>query len=173
MAKVKALSRIKHDGELFNAGDVIDGLTDKQAQQLIDSGEATKARATDAASTGEKIVRKPSQVKEALLANAKGGTRKTVTEKAQERQAKADKAAAKAKGDSAPKKPAEAPKKAEDSTPVADDPQADSFSFTLGDDNFKRGTGKDGRPYYSKNNKPISKVDFLTAQQEAGKDSEG
>jgi hypothetical protein len=88
MAKVKLLTKVNHSGERFNEGDVLDNLTDAQAEQLIESGAAERTRDSKA-SSGTPIAAKASRVKQDL-----GGQdlsqRKTVSQKAQERAAKAD-----------------------------------------------------------------------------------
>lgn len=183
MANVKVLSRVKHDGVRYTEGEVIANLTSEQAKQLIDSGEAVKAGATDKPSKGTKVDRKPSRIKESLLAGGSTGDRKTVSEKAQERQQKSASATSQT---TEPKEPATDEDSGQDEgtaqdetggdtlapAGVQDDPEASEFSFTAGEDSYTRKNNKNGVPQYRKNGQVISKVDFLQAQQAAGEGGE-
>lgn len=180
MAKVKISSRVKHNGEYFNDGDVIDNLTDQQAQALIDSDVAVKAKAGDKPSTGTKV-ENSSSIKQNLLGKDMSN-RKTVTQKAQERNEKASKAAAdKAKkdADDAAKNVPPAPDDSTDddqeppkepTTPPAGNEGDDAVElpseFKNGDDEYGTKADKNGKVNgYLKNGETIKKIDYLEAQQ--------
>lgn len=91
MAQVKVLRSVNHNGVKYGADEVIGDLTQHQAAQLIDSGEAVKAGAGEQASAGKRVPPKPSAVRDSVKGKPAAGDKKTVSEKAQEReQAKAD-----------------------------------------------------------------------------------
>ncbi len=175
MTRVKLLERVRHNGERFEAGDVLDNLSKSQAKQLVDSGAATEAGGNQAAAKGTKVEREPSKVKENLLGQGKK-ERKSVNEKAQARAKKASEAKT-VDGDEAKTPPApvtepgtEDSDKEDTTTPPADTKGAknDVVEFKLGEDVYTNKADKNGNPLYHKNGKGIKKVDFLTAQKEAG-----
>lgn len=90
MATVKALERIRHSGRRYVEGDVIEGLTDKQAEQLIASGSVTRDTEGKAPAEGKPVEKKESAVKKRIKDAKKDADKpkKTVAEKARDRAAK-------------------------------------------------------------------------------------
>lgn len=161
MASVKVTGgTIRHDHVDYKKGDVIADLTEKQAEQLVDSGEAAH---TSAAKTtgGTKTAPKTSRVKEDLLANKTEAPRKSVAEKAQER--------------------AQRPAKVQTGDDSTDDVKtADELpvSFTTPDARYEtnlRGTPPEGTDYF-KDGEPIDEAEYSAAYEQsindAGKDSQ-
>lgn len=158
MVKVLATSNIRFDGNRFAAGDVIDGLSDKQAEQLIKVGSAERTSANTPVSAGKKVDKKASDVKSRLLANKKtDAVRLTVAEKAQARNNKID-----VKVDEQPDTDTENDAKAADTALDA----ADSDGFTNSGAAFSTKQTKSGQTKYYRDGKEIKKIDYLTAQQE-------
>lgn len=86
MAEVKVLRRVRHNNLHFGEGEIIADLSQKQAQQLVDSGEASFDLEGGTPAAGSPAPVRESAVKKALLEGADSGNRKTVSEKAQARQ---------------------------------------------------------------------------------------
>ena len=140
---IKALTNIRHDGKRYVPGDVIVAITDEQSQRLIDVGAAEQAPDNAKASNG-KAVNRVSNVKERILKakNSDPSKRKTLVEKAQARQKKAD--------NTVEAKVIEPNDSNDNSTP---DDQGDKYEI--------RNTKK-GNPKYYKNGKEIKKIDYFT-----------
>lgn len=191
MAQVKVTSTIKHDGTIFEAGEVLGGLTDAQAKALVEAGAAEFGRGDEPASKGRKQGARSSKVKESLLGadgKAKGGAKKSVAEKAQERAQGGEDA--KEGNDTPPAdENAAGSQDAGDSSNTGDgndagdegDGQqdgagqgdgdtktevADAFEFNGAKFTTKL-VGKNKQKHYYKDGKEIKKVDYLTAYQEA------
>jgi len=186
---VKLISRVKHNGVRYQAGDVIgdNDITEKQEDQLIDAGVARRTRG--ATQGGEKVEREESKTKQRI--GSKTADRKTVSEKAQARNQR--KAAA--KGTKVPQtKPAEVDGDVPPASTEVDEsgqdtendtdttqgndgsdsqPQDGEVSFKVGDDEYTAKPTKNGQVQYRQNGGMIAKVDFMAAAQEAGVKVEG
>lgn len=182
---VKLTSKVRHNGIIYKAGDVIgdNDITEAQEKQLVDAGVATRTRGQT--NGGEKLEREESKTKQRLSA-PKGGERKTVSEKAQARQ---QRKTAATKGTQVPQtKPADVDGDVPPASTEVDEggndttqgnegsdsqPQDGEVSFKLGDDEYTAKPTKNGQVQYRQNGGMIAKVDFMAAAQEAGVKVEG
>lgn len=144
MAQVKVTSKVKHNGVIFEAGEVVGDLSEAEARALVNSGAAEFADKSAKASAGKKQGPRTSKVKESLLGqdgNAKGGAKKTVAEKAQKRA----QAGAKAKDDVDTSSDDETPAGGQDDSQGNDTPPAgnDGDDQSDGNDDSKDPAGDD------------------------------
>lgn len=160
---IKVKERIYHNNTEYNKGDVIgdSDITEDQEKALIDAGIATATRGN---TKGGTKVEREATIKSKL--NQDTSERKTVTEKAQERNKTQQAAPAEVEGDV----PEETESIDEDEQGTEDSASGKANvegeeSFEVNGDEYTKVEYKSGTVQYRKNGDMISKADYLAASK--------
>lgn len=150
---VKVLSNVKHNGAVYEAGEVISDITEKQEKALIEAGVAKHVNASEATEAPE------APAKEAA------GKKARTTVVPQDGKPKASEAVKEA--------PAASPELDKASGTVSGEGQEDGEDsnvleeFMVGEDRYYKQETKNGQVQHRVNGKVISKVDYAEAKAKA------